>query len=229
MTFFTDDQKNQYKRRVYANQGLPALVDLVKADQYSVLDIGCGDGANMRLLAARGHEVVGITLSEREAEIVREQGFTCHVWNIDEESEPFAGMKFDALIFSHVLEHVAWPNVVLSRYLELLHTRGGIYIALPNVMNFSNRWQFMRGRFHYTETGLMDRTHLRFFDFHSARQLVEDVGIKTIHHFGVGQFPMGPFREWTPGFSRWMDRQASRFLPSLFALHIIVVGQLENQ
>ena len=229
MTFSTHEQKNQYKNRIYKNHGLPALVDLVKPDQHRVLDIGCGDGANMRLLAARGHEVVGITLSEIEAKTVREQGFTCIVWNITEETIPFADVKFDALVFSHVLEHLAWPDVILSRYLKLLQTGGGIYIALPNALQFSNRWQFLCGRFRYTEMGLMDRTHLRFFDFHSARQFIEGSGgIKTIHHFGVGQFPMGPFRELVPDFCQWMDRQVSRFFPSLFSLHIIFVGQLVN-
>ena len=72
----------------------------------------------------------------------------------------------------------------------------------------------------------MDRTHLRFFDFTNARQLVIDAGLEIVQHFGVGKFPMGPFREWAPNFSERVDSYASRILPGLFAFHIIVVGRL---
>ena len=72
----------------------------------------------------------------------------------------------------------------------------------------------------------MDRTHLRFFDFGTARQLVENAGLKVAQHFGVGKFPMGPFREWTPAFSEWVDAWVSRMWPGLFAFHLVVVGRL---
>ena len=221
--------KTQYDGSLYENEGLPELINLVEPVHRRVLDIGCGNGANMRLLAARGHEVVGITLSEKEAKVVQEQGFICKVWDVAEETLPFEPESFDALLFSHVLEHVAWPEVVLEHYLRLLRMGGGVYVTLPNVLQFGNRWQFLRGRFRYTEIGLMDRTHLRFFDFITARQLVENAGLEVVHHFGSGQFPMGPLREWSPVFSRWADKQASHFFPGLFAFHIIVVGRLVNR
>jgi 2-polyprenyl-3-methyl-5-hydroxy-6-metoxy-1,4-benzoquinol methylase len=220
------DDNAQYKERLYENQGFPALVNLVEPGHHRILDVGCGNGANMRLLAASGHDVVGITLSEVEARVVQEQGFTCQVYNIAEEDLPFAAQSFDALLFCHVLEHVAWPGIVLKRYLRLLRPGGGVYVALPNAVQFGLRWQFLWGRFCYTETGLMDHTHLRFFDFHSARQLVETAGLEIIRHFGAGFFPMGPLREWTPTFSQQVDAWASRIWPGLFAFHLVVVARL---
>jgi len=63
------------------------------------------------------------------------------------------------------LEHMAWPNVDLRRYCQLLKPNGKVYIALPNKMHFMQRWESVMGRFRYTEMGIMDRTHLCFFDF----------------------------------------------------------------
>ena len=114
-----------WKDRVYENQGFLELVNLIESGHRRVLDVGCGNGANMRLLAARGHEVVGVTLSEAEAKVVQEQGFTCQVWDIAEEALPFAARSFDALLFSHVLEHVAWPTELLKNYIRLLREGGG--------------------------------------------------------------------------------------------------------
>ena len=188
--------------------------------------MGCGAGANLRLLHERGHTVTGLTLSESEAAIVSDLGFPCRVWDISSETLPYPTESFDALIFSHVLEHVAQPAAVLRHYTQLLKSNGKVYVALPNAMQFMQRYQFILGRFRYTETGIMDRTHLRFFDFLTARQLLESAGLEIERHFGIGQFPMGPLREMHPGFSAGVDRFFSRYYPGLFAFHLIVVGCL---
>jgi len=215
---------NIYRERVYANQGFPELVNLVGTQPCRVLDIGCGCGANLRLLRDRGHEAIGLTLSEAEARTVEEQGLSCRVWDITNEMLPFPSESFDVLIFSHVLEHVAWPEIILRRFTQLLKPDGRCMLALPNAMQFMSRWRFLLGRFRYTETGIMDRTHLRFFDFQSARHLLENAGLEVVEHFGLGMFPMGPLREWMPGFSAKVDWLVSGRYPGLFAFHIIVVG-----
>jgi len=216
---------NIYRERVYVNQGFPELVNLVGTQPCRVLDIGCGCGANLRLLRERGHVATGLTLSEAEAKTVEVQGLSCRVWDITSEVLPFPSESFDALIFSHVLEHVACPEVVLRRFTQLLKPNGKVYVALPNALQFMQRWQFLLGRFCYTETGIMDHTHLRFFDFMTARQLVESCGLKVVRHLGIGQFPTGPLRELAPSLSRRIDRWTSRQWPGLFAFHLIVVAQ----
>jgi SAM-dependent methyltransferase len=216
-----------YDSRIYENQGFPELVNLVEPRPCRVLDIGCGCGANLRLLKKFGHEALGLTISEAEAKIIKGQDLSCHVWDVTTEALPFPVKSFDALIFCHVLEHLAYPEVVLKRYIQLLKPAGKVYVALPNVLQFLQRWRFILGRFRYTETGIMDYTHLRFFDFMTARQLVENAGLDVIQHFGKGAFPMALFREWTPGLSHKVDLLASKWLPGFFAVHLIVVAQLK--
>ncbi|MDR3580285.1 MAG: class I SAM-dependent methyltransferase [Oryzomonas sp.] len=220
------EYKDVYVERLYENQGFPALVDLVLPEHHRILDVGCGNGANIYLLLQRGHESIGLTLSEAEARLVTERGFECMNWDMMSEQLPFEEQTFDALLFSHVLEHLPWPEEVLKRYLKLLRPGGGVYIALPNVLHLVQRWQFLGGNFKYTETGTMDRTHLRFFDFASARQLAESCGITVVQHFGVGQCPTGPLREITPGLSRRIDEWTSRYWPSVFGVHIVISGRL---
>ena len=218
--------RHAYRDRVYQNDGFPPLIDLVDSRHQRILDVGCGDGANMRLLKARGHDVEGITLSEAEARIVRSQGFTCHVADINWELPTFCPGSFDGILLSHVLEHFVSPVDVLKELCRMLLPGGGVYVVLPNVLQFQQRWELVRGHFQYAETGIMDRTHLRFFDFYSAGDLVRDAGLEVVRHEGIGQCPMGPFRELTPGFSRRIDRLVSKWWPGLFAFHIVVVGRL---
>lgn len=217
--------RDYYCDRLYENQGFPALVEMVLPEHHRVLDIGCGNGANLLLLSQQGHKGIGLTLSETEARIVRERGLDCTVWDIMTEELPFPERSFDAVLFSHVLEHLPWPEEVLRRYLKLVRTGGGVYIALPNILNLIQRWQFLCGRFRYTETGVMDCTHLRFFDFATARNLAECCGLKVTSHFGIGQCPLGPLRKLLPSLSRRIDRWVSRQWSGLFAFHIVVIGK----
>jgi hypothetical protein len=73
----------------------------------------------------------------------------------------------------------------------------------------------------------MDRTHLRFFDFHSARQLLEAAGLKVIVHCGAGKFPLRPLRKLLPGLATKIDSIGVKLWPGLFAFHILMVGVRE--
>jgi SAM-dependent methyltransferase len=213
-----------YAARLYHNEGLRALVELIPAEQRRVLDIGCGDGANMSILAAAGHDVVGVTLSRTEAERVSARGMAAVVANLL-DGAPFVPASFDAIILSHVLEHLPFPAATLRSLLPLLVPNGVVCVALPNVLGIKQRFRFLRGKFRYDDTGLMDRTHLRFFDFDSARAMMEEAGVAVYQHFGVGFVPSGPLRRLSVDLARRLDVAGTRRWPGLFAFHIIMVGR----
>jgi ubiquinone/menaquinone biosynthesis C-methylase UbiE len=220
------DTADVYRDRVYENDGIPVLVALIRTEDRRVLDVGCGMGANMRLLAASGREVAGVTLSDEEARAVRAGGFTCHVCDVEREDLPVEDASVDALVFCHVLEHMAWPRAVLRRHLRVLRPGGGVYVVLPNPVQFRQRWEFVCGRFRYTETGVMDRTHLRLFDFVAARELVESAGLEVEHHTAVGHVPLGPLRRVLGGLAPRLDAAACRRWPGLFGFHLLIAGRL---
>jgi SAM-dependent methyltransferase len=215
-----------YRGRVYKNEGIRPLVSMIDPAHRRILDVGCGAGDNMRLLAAAGRDVVGVTLSEDEARTVRESGFPCHVCDLEREELPVEAGSFDALIFSHVLEHMAWPGAALKRHLRALKPGGSAYVILPNALQFRQRWEFLRGRFRYSDFGIMDRTHLRFFDFESARELVESAGLAVVRHAAVGHVPLGPVRKILGRLAPRLDVIACRRWPGLFGFHLVVVGRL---
>ncbi len=208
--------------KCYSNNGLPAFVEMVRPVHRLILDVGCGDGANMRLLKTRGFNPVGLTLSLQEATCCRRSGISCVISDVSEGNFPFRGGSFDALLFCHVLEHLPSPTNVLERCKALLREGGSVYIALPNVLQIHQRLNFLAGRFRYAETGIMDATHLRFFDFQSAKSMVEDAGYRVLSHKAVGQLPSGPLRRIAPGFAKTLDGYVSSRMPGLFGVHILM-------
>lgn len=146
-----------------------------------VLDVGCGRAALGDAIRQLDWEVWGI---EQSAEACATAGKRLHrlletdLHDYDRVRKELDGTTFDGLIFSDVLEHVYDPRTVLEKYLAFVKPGGRVFISVPNAVVWTNRLRLMCGRVTYTDTGIMDRTHIRFFTFRTARQLVESTGCR---------------------------------------------------
>jgi 2-polyprenyl-3-methyl-5-hydroxy-6-metoxy-1,4-benzoquinol methylase len=147
----------------------------------TVLDVGCGYATTSRRLKEIGNRVTGIESSGEAVEVAK--GRLDEVIEGDlQDVSALGDRKFDCILFADVLEHLPWPGIVLERYLRFLAPGGSILISLPNVGLWSMRLSLMAGRFEYGDTGVLDRTHLRFFTKRSARRLIEGAGLAIHRH-----------------------------------------------
>ena len=217
-------QRNGCADLVYENEGLPELIRLIETSEIRVLDIGCGNGANGRLMRLiNGNKIVmGITVSYEEAKLAKHYLNEVIIADVEEFELYGNEAPFDALIMSHVLEHLVNPLSVLLKVKGWLKSGGHIYVALPNIMYYKQRFEFLKGRFRYTDTGIMDRTHLHFFDYQSAYQMICDAGFRIEKRVAVGSFPQWKLRKLVPGISNWIDCWAARNFPNLFGWHILI-------
>jgi len=143
-----------------------------------VLDAGCGFATTTARIQALGNEVTGID-SSPEIERVAAQRLS-RVVHGDVLDADLGDERFDVIIFADVLEHLPWPVSVLKRYLKWLAPGGSVIISLPNVGLWSVRFAHLFGRWQYDETGVLDRTHLRFFTRRSARWLLSEAGLEVV-------------------------------------------------
>jgi len=212
----------------YANDGNPELLALLGARARTVLDVGCGAGDNARLLRQRGCLVDGITIDPDEAEVARAHLRDC--WTADLEAglpEEARARRYDAIICSHVLEHLRNPERLVAALTELLEDGGALLIAVPNVLGWRTRRDFLAGRFEYTETGILDRTHLRFYTFASAdRLLLRAAPALELENKSVGgaSLPLAWLRRRVLP-ARWRaraDALAGELLPGLFGWQILM-------
>ena len=125
---------------------------------------------------------------------------------------------FDLILLSHVLERLQDPAKVLDSICSLLTPNGLLLIALPNICHWRTRLQIPRGSFQYQDSGILDHSHLRFFTYWSARELVEECrSVKQLNQWPVGGAILGPVRARLPHrMSCWLDRQAAWNWPNLF-------------
>lgn len=100
--------------------------------------------------------------------------------------------KFDVIIFADVLEHLLFPEKVLEFFKKYLKDDWYIIVSLPNVANWQIRINLLFWKFDYTETWIMDKTHLHFYTFKSAKQIIKSTWftIKKIYWWASFFWPI---------------------------------------
>lgn len=204
---------------IYQSINRPVL-DRIPLGTRTLLDIGCGGGVfGAAVKAAMPCTVVGVTYSEAEAIQARERIDRVEVADLN-GYEPARLGEFDCIVCSHVLEHLHDPCQALMRLRVCLRPGGTLIVALPNVLFWKQRLHFLRGRFEYTDGGLMDRTHVRFFDWGSARQLVLDAGFVVRERCADGGVPLSS--RLGPGLSNVIDRMGLARFPGVFGVQFVL-------
>ncbi len=215
----------------YKNSGNQLVLSLVPPGTRRVLDIGCGAGDNARCLLAErpGIHIVGITHSAEEAQMAAPYLAAVHRLDIERDIKVDLGQDYDLLLFSHVLEHLRSPVDVIRRFLPLLSVGGHVLIAVPNTLEWRTRIGFLRGNFRYTEHGILDRTHLRFFTYETAPvELIEPLSELTlVERKGRGALPLGRLRRrlLSSRLSSKLDEAAVRSCPNVFAGEVAILAR----
>jgi SAM-dependent methyltransferase len=147
-----------------------------------VFEVGCGTGETLAFLKGTGRcsWAGGIELSHQAAKSARSKGLDLLVeGDITGARLPLASESLDAILCLDVLEHLADPHAVLSTLHGYLKPGGVVICSIPNVRYFRVTLPLLfRGDWTYTDEGVLDRTHLRFFTRKTAVSLVESAGFR---------------------------------------------------
>ena len=132
-----------------ARVDLLVVADMVAANT-RVLDIGCGDGALLRLLAdERGVDARGIELSQRGVNDCVAKGLSVIQGDADTDLIDYPDDSFDYVILSQTLQATRNPKRVLEQMLRI--GRRAI-VSFPNFGHWRIRGQLIfRGRMPVTE------------------------------------------------------------------------------
>ncbi|HCG72701.1 MAG TPA: hypothetical protein DE038_05285 [Nitrospina sp.] len=141
-----------------------------------VFDVGCGGGDLGCSLKEKNCTVTG--WDQKLDRIDKNADFYKLLEERDVEKEGLGKEKYDAVVFSDVLEHLCDAGKVLRQSRDLLNAGGKVLVSLPNVAYFENRLGLFKGNWNYTDEGILDRTHIRFYTLATARKFLTDAGFK---------------------------------------------------
>jgi methionine biosynthesis protein MetW len=212
----------------------PGMLHALMPSGVRVLDVGCGTGS-VTLIANRlkSNEVLGLEPDEQRAERCRSRGINTVCGELDDAFSVRHGL-FDVVVFADVLEHLPSPAEVLARAIRVLKPDGLVLISVPNVAHWTIRFNLLRGRFDYTDTGILDATHLRWFTAKTIRSLCTDVGldVRSIQQADgtwiAEYWHMLPWRIIPGRVRRRLIHLLTRLFPLLFGCQHVVLAQVRR-
>lgn len=151
-------------------QNYRALLEAIEGDPpFSILDLGCGPGRDLRYFRSLGHEAVGLDGSKEFVAMAR--SFSgCEVLHQDFLTMTLPESRFDGVFANASLFHV--PSQELPRVLlELsatLKPRGVLFCSNPRGNNGE---------------GFSGDRYSCFFDFETWRDYVTAVGFVEVRHY----------------------------------------------
>ena len=180
MASTSSDVRNDYHARVRDD-----VLELVPDGTKTVLDIGGGVGSSAAYLKSVGKAskavVVDLVADNCLPEI--DAGYAGNLENPDLLKKVVSEQgKFDAILCLDVLEHLTDPCSVIDYCNDALNPNGVIVASIPNVRNHQLLFPLIfRGKFQLTESGILDRTHLRWFVEETAIELMTRNGLILEH------------------------------------------------
>jgi 2-polyprenyl-3-methyl-5-hydroxy-6-metoxy-1,4-benzoquinol methylase len=138
-----------------------------------VLDVGCGNGRNLRYVDAGS---VGVDHNPYSIETAREAGVIAYT-DGDFFADPAlaAPASFDSLLAAHLVEHLQLDEAreILGSYVPMIRPGGRAVFITPQERGYAS-----------------DATHVVFADFEVVAQLCRDLGLDVEKQYSF------PFPRW---------------------------------
>jgi SAM-dependent methyltransferase len=136
------------------SQNIRALLHYIEGEPpFTILDLGCGPGRDLKALAELGHAAIGIEGLERFAAMARDHS-GCEVWQQDFLRLNLPPERFDGVFANAALFHVPSQELprVLGELRATLKPRGVLFSSNPHG-NDEEGWNRGRyGAYHRIET-----------------------------------------------------------------------------
>lgn len=147
-----------------------------------VLEIGCGEGALAAAYRQRnpGAHYTAVELHAPSAAVARSRVDRLIGGDIETMPDPDVGGPFDLALMGDVLEHLAESDRMLARIFTLLEPGGRFVACVPNFAHWSALRELMLGCWPDADSGLFDRTHLRFFTQDSLIAALKRAGFRLL-------------------------------------------------
>jgi 2-polyprenyl-3-methyl-5-hydroxy-6-metoxy-1,4-benzoquinol methylase len=136
-----------------------------------LLDVGCGNGAFLSRVSRAGWQAEGIEPDDAAASVARKAGCRVATATLDTFE---AGVLYDVITMSHVIEHVPDPARALRFAWTLLEEGGTLWLATPNASAPGRR------RYGKDWRGLEVPRHTVIFTHEALENLLRKAGYEDI-------------------------------------------------
>ena len=197
------------------------MLAFLPARPQRVLEIGCDEGDFTGQLDA---ELWGVEPQPDAAAIAAARLHRVLVGRYAAVRDALPAGYFDLVVCNDVIEHMADHQGFLRDVRTHLAPGGVLVGSVPNMRHYRALFELLVLRdWHYRESGVLDRTHLRWFTARSLRRALEEAGFRIERLDGInGGIGFGLSRQHLPhalfawaliaaSLGRWADIRFLQF------------------
>lgn len=172
----------------------PILGLLNQSKNSLILDLGCGNGALVKLLLQKGFNAYGTDASEKGIKIASEGAenrFALQDLSQDDLPAKFNGLQFNTIIATEVIEHLYDPRKFIEFCKHILMKNGGgeIILSTPYHGYLKNLILAIMGKWDKHADPLWDGGHIKLWSKNSLTTLLNEYGFSVTHFVGCGRIP----------------------------------------
>ncbi len=162
----------------------PDLLKIIPQSAKNIIEVGCSSGALAREFKkiSPSSNWFGVELNPEYAAMAQRFCDGTQVADIEECGPEFfhAHNHRDCWVFGDTLEHMKDPWSVLANIRKVIPENGSIAACIPNAQHWSIILRLTTGNFKYEPSGLLDKTHLRWFTRKTMINLFQSQGFKIV-------------------------------------------------
>ncbi len=156
------------------------LLKFIPPSARKLIEIGCGSGVLAREFKAIAPDChyLGVEIDASYAALARRHCDDCLVLDIELADDAFwdANADRECWIFGDSLEHLKDPWATLRKIRQNIPQNGCVVACIPNAQHWSLQARLSIGDWRYEESGLLDRTHLRWFTRQTMLEMFDQTG-----------------------------------------------------
>jgi 2-polyprenyl-3-methyl-5-hydroxy-6-metoxy-1,4-benzoquinol methylase len=177
------EQKYKEKEEKYYGNCRKDILSLIPRHVGQILEVGCGSGDTLAFLKEHNFcdYSIGVENFPEAASIAVKRVDKLYSSSIEDMNLDLKPGSIDIILCLDVLEHLVNPTLVVRYLHTLLAPEGCIIASIPNVRHFTASIPLLfKNQWTYTNDGILDNTHLRFFVRDSAIQLMQCSGLRFL-------------------------------------------------
>lgn len=167
-----DTFQNQYAFGKTTERLLSAKTGIQSWKGKVIVEIGCGTGGTLKYFQDRGCMVYGAEYDPDCVQYARSKGINVEQGEISSILEK--GVLADAVLYSHVLEHVFNPKQELESVRKILKPNGVVYTTFPGV-------RALKYTFNHDFMFMLQNAHNHYFTATTVRNLAKRAGYKALY------------------------------------------------
>ncbi|WP_022950475.1 class I SAM-dependent methyltransferase [Leucothrix mucor] len=201
---------------MYFQQSRPEMCAFLPESYTRVLEIGCGEGTfSKNLDSGQVVELWGIEPSKDAGSVAETQAYKVLYGTYEDCFDLLPDNFFDLVVCNDVIEHMVDHDHFFSSIKKKMQKKGFITGSIPNVRYYRNlKSLLLKKDWQYQNSGVLDRTHLRFFTEKSLLRTFKEHDYVISSFSGINKargFKLFIILALVFSFFSWKDIQYTQF------------------